>query len=295
MSFLIGGLLCARQYFSAAEAREVELRSRIHSLCSTWSGTGNTRDNSNRPLLAWSQKNGWSMNHEIRGWNECIITYLWRPPRRAIPLRQGLSSRLRRGPRLPERPQVLRDRVALGPDYGGPLFITQYSFLYLDPHGLKDATRLWEQNVRHTLINREHCIRNPHGLKGLRRRLLGLTASDKLRGYSAHAAHNDLGVITPTAALASFPYARIIACRRCAHFYDKLGDRNLGRVRLPGRPSAKARTGWPIPTWRSITADRRHDRELPHGPAVELFMSCPEAQEGLRKLGFESPRLRAGA
>jgi hypothetical protein len=27
----------------------------------------------------------------------------------------------------------------------------------------------------------------------------------------------------------------------------------------------------------------------------DLFMSCPEAQEGLKKLGFESPRLQAGA
>jgi putative glucoamylase len=24
----------------------------------------------------WSPNNGWSMNHEIRGWNECLITYL---------------------------------------------------------------------------------------------------------------------------------------------------------------------------------------------------------------------------
>ena len=24
----------------------------------------------------WSPNNGWSMNHEIRGWNECLITYV---------------------------------------------------------------------------------------------------------------------------------------------------------------------------------------------------------------------------
>ena len=24
----------------------------------------------------WSPNNGWSINHEIRGWNECLITYV---------------------------------------------------------------------------------------------------------------------------------------------------------------------------------------------------------------------------
>ena len=95
-----------------------------------------------------------------------------------------------------------------GPTIGGPLFFTHYSFLFLDPRGLKDRyADYWQQNVQHTLINREHCVRNPKGYKGYGADCWGLTASDNYEGYSAHAPHNDLGVITPTAALSSFPYA----------------------------------------------------------------------------------------
>ena len=35
-----------------------------------------TRDGRNVLTWHWSPNNGWSMNHEIRGWNECLITYV---------------------------------------------------------------------------------------------------------------------------------------------------------------------------------------------------------------------------
>ena len=59
----------------------------------------------------------------------------------------------------------------------------------------------WQQNVAHTLINRAHCIHNPHRFDGYGARCWGLTASDSLHGYVAHAPDQDLGVIAPTAAL----------------------------------------------------------------------------------------------
>ena len=44
------------------------------------------------------------------------------------------------------------------------------------------------------------------GYKGYGPDCWGLTASYSINGYSAHMPDNDLGVITPTAALSSFPY-----------------------------------------------------------------------------------------
>ena len=44
---------------------------------------------------------------------------------------------------------VLRHQAAAGPDFGGPLFFAHYSFLGLDPRGLKDQyADYWQQNTR---------------------------------------------------------------------------------------------------------------------------------------------------
>ena len=71
-------------------------------------------------------------------------------------------------------------------------------------------------------------MRNPSGFKGYGADCWGLTSSDDHLGYSAHAPDNDLGVITPTAALSSFPYAPEASMRALRHFYHDLGDRIWG-------------------------------------------------------------------
>ena len=81
---------------------------------------------------------------------------------------------------------------------GGPLFFTHYSYMGLDPHGLKDRYANYEEQMKaHTLINRAYCIDNPKGYKGYGEKCWGLTASDGDKGYSAHSPGNDRGVITP--------------------------------------------------------------------------------------------------
>jgi hypothetical protein len=96
----------------------------------------------------------------------------------------------------------------------------------LDPRGLKDRyADYWEQNKNHTLINREHCIRNPNKFKGYGADCWGLTASDNHQGYGAHAPNEDLGVISPTAALSSFPYTPEYSMQALKYFYFKVGDK----------------------------------------------------------------------
>ena len=178
--------------------------------------------------------------------------------------------------------------MPLGPDFGGPLFFAQFSFLGLDPRGLRDRyADYWQQNVAHVLINREHCIRNPHGFAGYGADCWGLTSSDDHLGYNMHAPDHDLGVITPTAALASFPYAPEHCMRALRHFYQVLGDRLWGEY---GFVDAFSETHDWYASWHLA---------IDQGPIVvmienwrtgllwNLFMSCPEIQTGLRRLGFD--------
>src|ERR1044071_4926080 len=87
-----------------------------------------------------------------------------------------------------------------------PLFWVQYSYLGLDPHFSDAYANYWEQNVAATKINYEYCVDNPKNYVGYSDQCWGLTSSDSPGGYDAHSPSNDKGVITPTAALSSFPY-----------------------------------------------------------------------------------------
>lgn len=90
---------------------------------------------------------------------------------------------------------------------GGPLFWAHYSYIGLDPRNLTDQyANYWNVVRNHAMSDYQYCVTNPKGYKGYGPDCWGLTASYSINGYSAHMPDNDLGVITPTAALSSFPY-----------------------------------------------------------------------------------------
>jgi hypothetical protein len=298
-SFLMAGLLCVRQYFTGG-GQEAELRSVIDRLWADVEWNWHGRETGNVLFWHWSPNHGWSMNHEIRGWNECLITYVLAAssPTYAMPPRAyhwGFAN----GRDFKNGRSYYDITLPLGPDLGGPLFFAHYSFMGLDPRGLTDTyADYWQQNVVHTLINRAYCLENPRGHKGYGKNCWGLTASDNHQGYSAHAPNNDLGVITPTAALSSFPYAPDHCMAALRHFYYKLGDRLWGDYGF--YDAFCLDEDWFAPSTLAID----------QGPIVvmienyrtglmwELFMSCPEIREGLTKLGFgreqESSDIRIG-
>jgi hypothetical protein len=291
-AFLIQGLLAARQYFQRQDDAEIELRDRIERL---WQEVDWARHTQGRDVLYWhwSPHHGWAMNHEIRGWNECLITYVLAaasPTHRIEPRvyhegwAKGVNFRNGRTFYGIEQP--------LGRDQGGPLFFTHYSFLGLDPRGLRDRyADYWVQNRHHVLINRAHCIANPHGYAGYGESCWGLTASDSVKGYAAHAPDRDLGVIAPTAALASMPYTPEASLQVLRHLHDDLGERLWGPYGFHDAFSETA--DWVAESFLAID----------QGPIVimienhrsgllwTLFMSCPEVLEGLRRLDFTSPHL----
>ena len=219
----------------------------------------------------WSPNNGWSMNHEIRGWNECLITYVLAASAPRYPIHPDVYHRgFADGRAFRNGREFYGITLPLGPDYGGPLFLAQYSFLGLDPRGLTDRyADYFQQNVAHTLINYEHCVRNPHGYKGYGPDCWGLTSSDDHLGYHGHAPDRDLGVITPTAALSSFPYTPEHSMARAQAFLPPPRRPHLGRVRVRRRVQRDARLVRELVPRDRPGADRRDDRELPYGPALE--------------------------
>jgi hypothetical protein len=292
-SFLLAGLLCARQYFRRDEPAENDLRARIGRLWEEAEWSWHTRDRSNVLYWHWSPNNGWSLNLEIRGWNECLVTYLLAAAAPRYPIDADVYHRgWATGRDFRNGRTFYGIELPLGPDYGGPLFFAHYSFLGLDPRGLTDRyADYWQQNLSHVRINLEHCLRNPGGFKGYGADCWGLSASDNHRGYCAHAPDNDLGVISPTAALSSFPYVPEASMRALRHFYDVLGDRIWSEY---GFVDAFSETH----DWYAAS-----HLAIDQGPIIvmienyrtgmlwNLFMSCPEIRQGLRRLDFESPHL----
>jgi hypothetical protein len=289
-SFLMMGLLAARQYFDGA-GDERELRDRINGLWSEVEWDWHTREGRDVLYWHWSPNNGWAMNHEIRGWNECLITYVLAAssPRYAIKPEVYHRGWAREGA-LKNGNRYFGIELPLGPELGGPLFFAHYSFMGLDPRGMKDRyADYWHQNVAHTQINRAHCLANPKHCKGYGEACWGLTACDNHEGYNAHAPDNDLGVIAPTAALGSMPYAPEHSLAALRHFYETLGDRLWTEYGF--RDSFSEGRGWFASSHLAID----------QGPIVvmienhrsgllwKLFMSCPEVQAGLKRLGFTSP------
>jgi hypothetical protein len=224
-SFLFQGLLTARQYYTADNTTERDIRNKILWM---WEGIEWNWFTQNQNVLYWhwSPNNGWSMNHQIRGYNECLMTYVLAAsaPKYAIDKKVydegwAMSNTFFNGKKFNNI------TLPLGFDGGGPLFFSHYSYLGLDPRGLKDKyADYWEQNKNHTLINRAYCIENPKNYKGYSAKSWGLTASDSWQGYAAHSPAEDLGVITPTAALSAFPYTPEYSMQALRHFYEDMGD-----------------------------------------------------------------------
>jgi hypothetical protein len=287
-AFLVAGLLCARQYFRGADRSENELRSRCDRLWQDVEWSWHVREGSKVLVWHWSPNNGFTLNHHIRGWNECLIAYVLA----ASSPRYGMASEVYHGGWAQSR-DFRNDRsyygieLPLGPDYGGPLFFAQYSFLGLDPRGLGDQyANYWRQNVAHTLINREHCIRNPKGYEGYGPDSWGLTASDNYIWYDAHSPTNDLGVIAPTAALSSFPYTPDFSMEALRHFYNEKGERLWGEYGFHDAFSDEK--DWVDPGYLAIDQGPIIVMIENHrsGLMWDLFMSCPEIAQGLAKLGF---------
>lgn len=287
-SFLIAGLLCASGYFDASLPEETRLRQQIKSIWEDVEWNWYTKGGSNVMFWHWSPNYQWEMNHQLKGWNEALITYVLAAASPTFPVsREVYEKGWASSGNMKNNRSFYNLNLPLGPDYGGPLFFSHYSFLGLDPRNLSDSYADYKtQVVNHSLINYNYCVANPRKFLGYGPQCWGLTASDTNNGYTAHSPTNDRGVISPTAALSSMPFTPEQSMAAMRFFYYKLGDRIF---REYGFVDAFNLTNlWFADSFLAID----------QGPIVimienhrsgllwEYTMKHPDIRNGLDKLGF---------
>ncbi|MCU7551220.1 beta-glucosidase [Chitinophagaceae bacterium LB-8] len=298
-AFMIQGLLSVRQYLKDGNAQERALAAKIDQLWKEvdWNWY---RNGQNVLYWHWSPNYAWEMNFPVKGYNECLIMYVLAAssPTHGVPpevYHEGWAQNGKIKDSIVRYGFTLKLHHQGDPPNGGPLFWAHYSYLGLDPRGLKDRyADYWEHNKNQALINRAWCVENSKGFKGYGPGSWGLTSSYSVKGYAGHAPDekNDLGVIAPTAALSSMPYTPEYSMQAMKHWYENLGNSVYG---IYGFYDAFSETDNWFPKWYLA---------IDQGPIVvmmenyrtgllwNLFMSCPEVQSGLKKLGFESPQLK---
>ncbi|MCU0469237.1 MAG: beta-glucosidase [Arcicella sp.] len=287
-SYLMQGLLTARQYFNQNSDTENTLRKNINTLWNNVDWAWHTK-NENVLYWHWSPTVGWKMNHQIHGWNECLITYFLAASSPTHPISKTVyDNGWAENGKMKNGKSYFGTPLPLGFEYGGPLFFSHYSFLGLNPKNLKDKyANYWEQNLAHTRINYQYCVANPKNFVGYGKNCWGLTASDSFNGYAAHSPTEDLGVISPTAAISAMPYTPKESMDALRYFYYKLGDKIWKQY---GFVDGFSQTNlWWADSFLAID----------QGPIIcmienyrtgllwKLFMSCPEVQTGKNTLGFE--------
>lgn len=292
-SFLMASLIAAREYFKNGNESEKQLAENIDKLWREMEFDWYTKGGEDVLYWHWSPNYGWEMNFPLEGYNECLITYVLAAssPTHSIPASAYHKGWARNGDIVSDKefmglPLVLKHNGA--ETTGGPLFWAHYSWIGLDPRGLKDKyADYWQLNQNHAKTNYLYSVANPKGYKGYGPDSWGLTASYSPNGYSAHAPNNDLGVITPTAALSSFPYTPDESLAAAKGFYNK-GERYRGKYGFYDAFSDEK--NWVMPRYLAID-------QLTIAPMIEnyrsgliwnLFMNAPEIKEGLTKLGFTS-------
>ena len=289
--FLMQGLLCVRQYLNDGNEKEKNLIDRINALWHGMQFDWYTRGGQDVLYWHWSPEYEWEMNFPLEGYNECLIVYVLAAasPTHTVPASCYHKGWARSG-------GIKSDAAPYGyplevkhngaEQTGGPLFWAHYSWIGLDPRELKDQyADYWNVVCNHALSNYQYCVENPKHFNGYGPDCWGLTASYSIDGYSAHCPGNDLGVITPTAALSSFPYTPEQSMAALKGFYAR-GESIWGKYGFYDAFSPAS--GWTLPRYLAID-------QCTIAPMIEnyrtgllwkLFMRCPEVREGLDKLGF---------
>jgi len=167
------------------------------------------------------------------------------------------------------------------------LFFEHYSFLGIDPRNLSDAYADYNtQTVNHSRINYEYCIADPKNYYGYSNLCWGLTASDIQGGYTASSPTNDVGVIAPTAAVSSIPFMPAESVQALKFFYFQMGDKLWGEYGFVD--AFNLHNIWFADSFLAIDQGPQicMIENYRTGLLWNLFMSCPEIETGLTKLGF---------
>ncbi|MCP9749714.1 beta-glucosidase [Ferruginibacter sp. HRS2-29] len=291
-SYLMMGLLTAKEYFNGTTLKERYFQKRVEQMWNSANWNWHTNNDNKNLYWHWSPTNDFQMNFPVYGYDEALITYImsasskWHPISREVYNNCWVGS-----PSWKNGKEYYGYTLPLGNfDKGGPLFFEQYTFMGIDPTGLTDDNRIDYalQTKNHTLINRAYCIENPKKFKGYGENCWGLTAGDSYKGYVAHCPEVDLGVIQPTAALSSFPFTPEYSMQALKHFYYNLGSKIWSDYGFADGFSEEknwyAKTHLAIDQGPIIVMIENYRSGL----IWKLFMQNKDVQNGLTKLGFKS-------
>ncbi len=290
-AFLIQGMLTVKEYFKDGNETEKQLAEKIDKL---WREVEWDWYTKGEDVLYWhwSPTDNWEMNFPVGGYNECLIMYVLAAASPTHPISKQVYDRgWARNDSIISKDSMYGKPLVL--DYYetddapmGPLFWAHYSYLGLNPKGLKDKyADYWQLTQNQAKIHHDYAVENPKGFKGYGDSLWGMTSSYSMKGYAGHRPGNDLGVISPTAALSSFPYTPDESMKMLQYLYTKQ-DTLIGKYGPYDAFSLDKK--WYLPRYLAIDQG-----PIPvmienyrSGMLWDLFMKNEDVQQGLQKLGF---------
>jgi exo beta-1,2-glucooligosaccharide sophorohydrolase (non-reducing end) len=309
-SFLLQGLIAARQYFNGSSENEKLIRDKINAIWqkAEWDWFRQYPD-SKFLYWHWSPDQAWVINHTLIGWNETMVTYLLAiaSPTHAVPASMYYSGwanqdstgqkyrsawgRTKDGSMYTNGNTYFGIKLDVGVSSGGPLFFTHYSYMGYDPHAITDKyTNYFINNQNIARINYNYCVQNPKNNKGYNDSSWGLTASDGPFNYSADepVLWQDNGKIAPTGAISSFPYTPVESMKALKNYYYNYGRFLWGEYGF--KDAFDLANNWCSEIYMGLnqapmTVMIENYRS---GLVWKLFMSSPEIQEGLKKLEKET-------
>ena len=296
-SFLCQAFICIREYFKDGNEAEQALAQKADEL---WKGVDWNwyTKGENALYWHWSPDYGWDMNMKLEGYNECLITYVMAAASPTHPITpEAYHQTWARNGAIVNPAVAFGHPVVLkynGASSVGPMFWSHYSYLGLDPRGLTDQyADYWQLTQNHAKIMYNYAIANPMNWNGYGENCWGLTASYSRNGngsvgYTDHKPGNDRGVISPTAALSSFPYTPDESMKALRFFYQDWKDRLIG---VAGPYDAfSPHHDWVTRRYLAIDQGTIVPMIENHrsGFLWNLFMQAPEVKSGLQDLGFSS-------
>jgi hypothetical protein len=295
-SFFAQALIVIYEYYKSGTTEEIELAEKAYSL---WEAIGWSWYTNKENVLYWhwSPNYNWNIGLKINGFNECLITYVLAAASPSYSINKDVYTEgwTNSGDIVSTNEKYgysLEVKHIGAEEYGGPLFWSHYSFLGLNPTGLSDEYTDYEKVVtNHSKINYSYCVENPLGYRDYGKYCWGLTASysrneDGSLTYVSHRPGNDLGIISPTAALSSMPYTPEESLRALKYFYylkeKLLGDAGFYDAFSPSNNYWVANAYLAIDQGPIIVMIENYRTGL----IWNLFMQNTDIQNGLTKLGF---------
>ncbi len=299
-TFLLAGVLTAAAYFDREAEDEAEIRALADALYRrvdwTWAQNGGTT-----VTHGWRPESGF-LTFRWEGYDETLLLYVL-----------GLGS-----PTYPlpeESYAAWTSTFAWTTIYGheflyaGPLFIHQFSHLWIDFRAIQDefmrskSIDYFENSRRATYLQQEYAVRNPLGFKGYGKSAWGLTASDgpgpesrridgverSFFGYRARGVPDgpDDGTLAPWASSLRYRSRRRSPSRPFGIARSVSGDSDFLRLHrqlqshLPLAVRRRGGLGLPRALRPQSGPQRLDDRELPFGLGLAAHAPLPLHRHGV--------------